>query len=145
MKVNWRIYYDGVTPKGYSVYSNLDGPWEDAYPHGVVCVAVRDTTKIWGRFIASGFSPIRKERGNPDSLRRSEIFVKYPDDDEPFATNCLEPFKDRMANHFAIIDIELYTKYGREVNQLKWQEIMNQAVKDPDFPIGTPRRRAKDG
>lgn len=142
---NWKIYYDVRTPDGYVSYSNEDGSWKKAYPHGVICVAVRDPNEVWGRWIVSGYSPVTKERGDPNSLLPVEIYVKYPSSEEPFATNILEPFKDKMNNHYKIENITPYIKYGRNASQELWQSVMEIAVKDPDFPKGTPRRRATDG
>lgn len=137
--IKWRIYYDDDT-----TYSNGDGAWLDAPTHGVVCVVVRDPTEQWGRFVNSGYSPITKERGNLDRRWKTEYYVKYPDDEEPFPTNDLTPFKDRLGKVFMVNNIDSYIKYGRECSQQKWQDINKRAANDPDFPTGTPRRRSSD-
>lgn len=134
----WRIYYDDD-----STYSNVDGPWVDAPKHGVVCIVVRCPIEdTWGRWIISGWSPIKKGRGNPDLRYLTEWFVKYPDDEEPYATNDTAPFIDRMQS--LGVDPEPYIKYGRECSQECWQETMKRAREDKDFPIGQPRRRSTD-
>jgi hypothetical protein len=131
--VTWRIYYDD-----YSTYSDLDGKWVDAPIHGVVCIVVRDFSKQWGRWVVSGYSPIKKGRGNLDVRYKTEFFVMYPDESQPYATNDLAPFRDKFCNS------ENFIKYGRECSQLNWQKIITLASNDPDFPKGTPRRRNTD-
>lgn len=130
MPVNWRIYYAGG-----ETYSDLDGPWELAPATGVVVVVVRDPTGVWGRWVHSGYvppSPVGYPRGN-------EFFVKRPAEAEPWATNELGLRLFRREGW-----PEENIKYGAMVPQEEWQAIQAAAVADPDFPRGTPRRRASD-
>lgn len=131
--VLWRIYYDdGRT------WSDVDGSWEAAPRHGVVCVVVHDTTGTWGRFVNSGYAPRRADsHGN-------EYYVKYPDNEEPYPTWELAPFLNRMETAFPGLDAQIFIKYGRQVPQQLWQEIMQAAAADEDFPKGSPRRRITD-
>ena len=127
--VKWRIYYDDFT-----TYSNEDGLWSEAPVHGVVCIVVRDPTSQWGRWVVSGWSVTeagQKPGGN-------DFFCKYPDSDEPFSTPDPTPFLNKPGCTKDML------KYGRMCDTSVWNEIMHAAGHDPDFPKGSPRRRAKD-
>lgn len=128
--INWKLWYDDGTP--------FVGKWEDAPTHGVICCTVLDTTGAWGRFVNSGYAPHH-------ARKPIEFFVCYPDSNEPFVTWDLAPFYARMVTTFPELDPELYIKYGRQTDQEKWQDIMNAAAADTDFPTATsPRRRSSD-
>ncbi len=129
--INWRIYYDDE-----STYSNEDGEWVDAPKHGVVVVVVAMPDPHWARIILSGYSPLRKEYSLPYPLP-TEIYIKAPDSDEPFVTNSSEPFLDKYPGREDLI------KYGRQVDQLKWQEIQTRAGKDKDFRLDNNFKRRK--
>jgi hypothetical protein len=123
----WRIYYDDG-----STFDSDRGTWEAAPAQGVICVVTRDPTGQWGRHVFSGWSAREGQPGNHD------FFVKHRDNDEPFSTADLGPFLAKPGNSEASV------KYGRMTGQANWEAIMNRAAADPDFPKGTPRRRASD-
>ena len=126
--VKWRIYYDDG-----STYSCLDGSWEDAPEHGVLCVVVRDPTGQWGRWVVSGWSVKRGEKPGGN-----DFFVKDFDSEEPHSTYDITPFLAKPGN------TEVMVKFGRMTSTENWQATMNRAGKDPDFPKGSPRRRSSD-
>ena len=129
--MDWKLYYDDDT--------TFSGVWEDAPQHGVICCVVRDETEAWGRFVNSGYAPHRV--GN----KFNEFYVKYPDSNLPMTTHGLAPFRNRMATLFPDVDVELLIKHGRQTDQLHWQDIMNIACNDTDFPTAkSPRRRKTD-
>ena len=137
----WRSYYDdGKT------YSNLDGSWMKSPQHGVICVVVLDPTGAKGRWVNSGYNkPFPNTfRGTKEPLLPMELFVCYPDSDEPFCTNHLGPFNEKLANYYGTFDNTPYVKYGRETDQHNWEAIMNAAVDDPDFPRDSIKRRKSD-
>ena len=151
--IHWRIYYDNAAARDYGVstFSNEDGPWEEAPINGVVAVVVRDPTGTWGRWVYTGFSPYRKHfaerqcphcQGNLANVNyaggNNDFYAKYPDSDEPFSTPDLTPFLARSDTDMGMV------KFGRMVGAEEWEAIQRKAVGDPDFPIGTPRRRATD-
>jgi hypothetical protein len=138
--IRWRLYYDDG-----SMYSDADGPWENAPADGVVALVVRDPTGVWGRWVYSGYAPIT-ECPRCGRAPGNEYYVKVPDSDEPYATWDLEPFLNKVEPSLAIHDARRsgLVKYGRQVSQAEWQEIMSRASDDPDFPKGTPRRRSTD-
>ena len=133
--IQWRIYYEGGT-----TFDNTEGPWKDAPAHGVVCVNVRDPTGAWGRFTNHGYAP-RTSCPTCGRDPTNHWFVCMPDMDEPWATWDLTDFRSRFATPE---DAEPYIKTGRMVPQLEWERIMAVARDDLDFPISSPRRRAKD-
>jgi hypothetical protein len=142
----WRIYYDDDTTQ-----SDEDGPWEAAPAHGVVCVVVRDPDSN-SRWVVSGWFPGRDEQspyltcpGCGDHVPyqvtdagNNDFYVKYPGSDMPFSTPRLDPFLGRDDTDESMV------KYGRMVENDKWQKIMGKARKDPDFPASLTRRRATD-
>ena len=129
--MDWKLYYDDD--------STYVGVWEDAPTHGVICCVVRDETEVWGRFVNSGYAPQREREGT------NEFYVKYPDSNQPIATRSLAPFKDRMETLFPSVDPAMCIKFGRQTDQLHWQDIMNLACDDTDFPTAdSPRRRNTD-
>ena len=125
--ITWRIYYDDG-----STFCDLEGAWEEAPEQGLVCVVVRDPTGQWGRWVYSGWSAGQAVPGNND------YFVKHHDNDEPFSTADLTPFLAKPGNDMRLV------KFGRMTGQANWQAIMDRAAADPDFPKGSPRRRASD-
>lgn len=136
MTIKWRICYADFT-----TYSNLDGSWESAPKHGVICVLVRDPTGVWGRWINSGYAP-QRQCEHCGTNKFNEYYVKPPDSDEPYPTHDLTDFRARFDKPE---DADPYIKTGRQVPQEIWNKIMIEASKDPDFPQGTsPRRRASD-
>ena len=130
--IDWKLRYDDDT-----TYSS-DRSWQDAPTHGVVNCTVLDTTGAWGRFVISGYAPHHQKTS-------IEYYCCYPDSKEPFATWDLAPFLDRMATVFPAENPDDYIKFGRQVDQLHWEQIQNLAAADTDFPTATsPRRRASD-
>ena len=133
--MDWKLYYDDD-----STFSNLQlFGWIDAPRHGVICCVVRDETGAWGRFVNSGYAPQKNQEGT------NEFYILYPDSNQPIATRDLDPFLDRMNTLFPTDDVQEIIKYGRQTDQLHWQEIMDRACNDKDFPTPTsPRRRKTD-
>lgn len=132
--MDWKLYYDDVP-----TFSDVDGFWKNAPQHGVICCVVRDETGAWGRFVNSGYAPHKLQEGT------NEFYIKYPDSNQPIATRNLAPFYDRMAAKFPKVDPEQQIKYGRQTDQIHWQDIMNLAANDTDFPTAvSPRRRKTD-
>ena len=82
--IPWKLYYDDAD-------MTFVGDWTKAPTHGVICCVVLDTTEVWGRFVNSGYAP-HHVRTN------AEYFVCYPDNNEPFVTWDLAPFRDRKTN-----------------------------------------------
>lgn len=131
--IPWKLWYDEVNP-----FKTFVGDWTKGDIHGVICCTVLDKTGQFGRYVNSGYAPHHDRQP-------IEFFVCYPDSDEPFVTWNLDPFLDRMAATFPDLDPDLYIKFGRQTDQLNWQEIMNAAAADTDFPTATsPRRRSSD-
>lgn len=138
MQLLWRIYYDdGET------YDNLNGAWEAAPPHGVIAVVVRDPTETWGRWVYSGYAPDRPCE-HCDRFPSNEFYVKAPGSDEPYATWDLRPFLDLLGLSREEAEKQGLIKFGRVCPQKRWAEIMRAACADPDFPVGSPRRRSSD-
>lgn len=102
--------------RGIRTITNLDSDWRQTPYSGIVCVTVPDPD--WGRVI----------------LNREEHYIKLPDE-TPFSTSDLGPTLASLG-HF---------KQGIIVPQEVWQEVMQRAANDPDFPKGvSPRRRRTD-
>ena len=130
--IDWKLRYDDDT-----TYSS-DLLWKDAPTQGVVNCTVLDTTGQWGRFVNSGYAPHTKLEDEP-------YYVCFPDSSEPYVTFDLAPFRDKMAAQFPAEIADDWIKFGRQVDQLHWEQIQNLAAADTDFPTATsPRRRSSD-
>lgn len=128
--IPWKYYLDDG--------STFVGEWINAPTHGGVCCVVLDKTGAFGRFIVSGYAPHH-------ARTEMQYYVCYPDSTEPYITGDLASFKDRMKTLFADLDVNKFIKFGRQIDQLNWQKIMDIAANDKDFPTATsPRRRATD-
>ena len=138
--VYWKIYYaDGST------FSNLDGEWPDAPAKGVICVVVRDPTEAWGRWVNSGYAPKKDKCECCGRAMYNEYYVCLPEGREPRATHAMEAFFFQA--HKAGLSLEetdRCIKYGEQAPQEIWEAVMQEAVADPDFPRGSPRRRHSD-
>jgi len=130
--IDWKLRYDDNT-----TYSS-DRSWKDAPIHGVVNCTVFDTTGAWGRKIISGYAPHH-------ARTEMQYYVCYPDSTEPYITDDLVLFHDKMSIQFPNENVDDWIKYGRQVDQLEWEKIQNLAAADTDFPTATsPRRRSTD-
>lgn len=152
--LDWKLFYD----KG-ATYSSADGEWEDAPQDGVLILVVRDIEKVWGRWVYSGYSPDKKAI-NPHLDCRAihfppgtEFFLKLPSE-EPSVCYDLRPalIKAGLPDVLLLSYDEQITlartlpwvKFGRMADQRVWQDAQSRAIRDPDFPVGSPRRRASD-
>lgn len=131
--MDWKLRYD------YDDFTySSDLLWKDAPTQGVVNCTVLDTIGQWGRFVISGYAPHH-------ARTEMQYYVCYPDSTEPYITDDLVPFRDKMATQFPSENADDWIKFGRQTDQLNWERIQNLAAEDTDFPTATsPRRRASD-
>lgn len=148
----WKIYYDlpdigahnhTSGEHSFSSYSDLDGTWENAPQHGVICVVVKDPTEVFGRWIHSSYSSPEKCYYCRHRIY-NEYYVKRPDSTEPYGTFDIRPFLAyiQMPEEDAVAAGHI--KQGRMVDQAYFTRIMDAASKDTDFTPGTPKRRRMD-
>lgn len=135
--IDWKLRYD-YKQDGQDVTHSSDLAYKDAPTHGVVLCTVRDKTGARGRTIVSGYAPHH-------ARTEMQYYVCYPDSTEPYITDDLAPFRDKMSKQFPNENADDWIKFGRQIDQLDWERIQNLAVADTDFPTATsPRRRASD-
>lgn len=103
--VLWRIYYADG-----SIFDSTMGEPEDAPGHGIV--AVVDRNEQLGRVVLSGWDWM------------------YYDGAEWYGAD-LHGMLDRLLHRLTTRAV----LQGRMVNQSQWEDIMDRAVTDPDFPI----------
>jgi len=114
--MDWRVYYaDGST------WDDQVGPWEDAPVDGVVCVNVL-TKDGFVRYTLNGLN-----------------FYYLPEDAEGTDithTNDIGPQLRKRCR---------WLKHGVGLSREKWQDVLERATHDPDFPHSRhPMRRSTD-
>jgi hypothetical protein len=160
---HFRIYYDlpGIGPEDrrrekhgrshkFSVYTEgTDGTWEAAPVHGVIAINVQNLTDPGNAWTIHWYSPNASEGRLkcPSCLWAplgNEYYIKGPEDKDPHATSSLAPFLDKVGMAEAEAVAAGYVKYGRYVDQDKWEAIMDEACQDADYPRKPYRRRSTD-
>jgi len=114
MSINWQIYYaDG------SVFSNLDGSWEDAPGHGALIALIPDPDVKWVAI------------GNADFL--------VQDKEGAIVSVSESGFEDYMVNVHRIV------KRGRMISRQDWLRVAKVAYGDRDFAVKHGYLKLKDG
>ena len=110
--IDWRIFYSDRT-----VFDSSMGEPEDAPPHGIIAVVQAD--RDCGRFVLNGWD------------------WYYFDGTEWWGADLLG-LLDRLMHNLPTRGV----KQGRMASTDVWQEMMDRAVTDPDFPKKTrPHKR----
>lgn len=106
MLPDWRIYYDDG-----STFDSLQGAPDEAPPRGFICAVGYDETGT--RYIMNGWD-----------------HYSYDKESSQWWGCDIHGLIDRLC----LNRVYAY-KLGRTVTKTKWQEIMQAANEDPDFPI----------
>ncbi len=105
--MKWRIYFsDGST------FDSSQGNPIDASKHGVICIVYPH--ELIGRIIMHGW----------------DFYYYVPDSPEPWWGSDIHGVLDRAAYHGTLYAL----KYGRNVTNGRYAEVMGMADKDLDFP-----------
>lgn len=105
MRPDWRIYYDDG-----STFDSLDGEPHEAPPEGFICAV--GYTPEGSRYIMHGWN-----------------FYCYDKETTQWWGCDITGLHDRLRRN-----VMYAYKEGRTVASVKWQELMNRADRDTDFP-----------